>query len=740
MDPPQGRASPPSKRCRSPISRRSSPPPARRCCSPPSTRPMRSTASWCRPPPSSCSDWWRWARSPQHCCTGRRSPVSASPAPSSRRSWCPPTSRTSGRSTSISRSSPRRPSVWRGCGCGAGLRSPPSCSRCCGPSPACNAARRWSAPHAFHVHGRLHPRRAARGVRLHVRPARGTKARSSRSRPARSRPISLGATLIVLNSFHADAAMIVFGLLVAGSLIVAWRSDAATGAVGAAAALVFVVFAEWAIRANAGHAGAARRTAAGHRTERHRRIGVAAPDHRRRSSRPDSASPDFLAQGRSVSADHSGDLVGGRGVHAAGASGRALCPHRASRPLDPVRHSGGAAGRSLCRRDRDPDQARRPAGPAGLDRAVCHRHARRAGAGIDLRAGKRLAHDRAGADVARHRLDLDAAADPVPALARRDPRRHRGDARSPTSRASSATPSAPRRSSTGCCGVTAFRRPRSGPAASSCAAAATMRRCARWKRPRSCSPCCWRSWRSAMPSTMAIVYRQQRRPHRSRAAGLRRAGDGDRAGAAAPAHRQRRAQCRRRSCSRSFAGLATVFGLLLLENPMLWPIDVGGALHQPAAARLRAACRAGAAVVLCGGRPSPGRLRQHDRRRRADPGARLCDVRNPQALSRPGHGRRPDHRRRAIHLFDRLAGVRRGAARHRHPRQLAARAAGLRRRDRADDPESLRDRHVDADGRLPRAVVHVPRPGAGGDRLAVPADPVPQAGGRRRRPGSRAGS
>ncbi len=60
----------------------------------------------------------------------------------------------------------------------------------------------------------------------------------------------LGATLIVLNSFHADAAMIVFALLVAGTLIVAWRSDAATGAIGAAAALVFVVFAEWAIRGN----------------------------------------------------------------------------------------------------------------------------------------------------------------------------------------------------------------------------------------------------------------------------------------------------------------------------------------------------------------------------------------------------------------------------------------------------------------------------------------------------------
>src|SRR5882757_4929708 len=60
-----------------------------------------------------------------------------------------------------------------------------------------------------------------------------------------------GATLIVLNSLHADAAMIAFGLLVAGSLVVAWRSHAATGAVGAAAALVFVVFAEWAVRGNA---------------------------------------------------------------------------------------------------------------------------------------------------------------------------------------------------------------------------------------------------------------------------------------------------------------------------------------------------------------------------------------------------------------------------------------------------------------------------------------------------------
>ena len=60
----------------------------------------------------------------------------------------------------------------------------------------------------------------------------------------------LGATLIVLMDAHADLAMITFAVLVAGTLLVAWRTDAATGAVPVAAALVFVVFAEWWIRAN----------------------------------------------------------------------------------------------------------------------------------------------------------------------------------------------------------------------------------------------------------------------------------------------------------------------------------------------------------------------------------------------------------------------------------------------------------------------------------------------------------
>ncbi|GLR91755.1 DUF2339 domain-containing protein [Bradyrhizobium iriomotense] len=59
-----------------------------------------------------------------------------------------------------------------------------------------------------------------------------------------------GAMLIVLSSAHADLALITFTLLIAGTLFVAWRAPAATGALGAAAALVFIVFAEWAVRAN----------------------------------------------------------------------------------------------------------------------------------------------------------------------------------------------------------------------------------------------------------------------------------------------------------------------------------------------------------------------------------------------------------------------------------------------------------------------------------------------------------
>jgi uncharacterized membrane protein len=58
------------------------------------------------------------------------------------------------------------------------------------------------------------------------------------------------AMLIVLASGHADTAMIAFAILVAGSLAIAWRAPAATGAIAGAAAFLFIVFAEWAVRGN----------------------------------------------------------------------------------------------------------------------------------------------------------------------------------------------------------------------------------------------------------------------------------------------------------------------------------------------------------------------------------------------------------------------------------------------------------------------------------------------------------
>ena len=76
--------------------------------------------------------------------------------------------------------------------------------------------------------------------------------------PGRVEPVSsislamflFGATALVLGNNHADAAMVVFALLVAATFAIAWRAESATGAIVAAALFVFAVFAEWAIRAN----------------------------------------------------------------------------------------------------------------------------------------------------------------------------------------------------------------------------------------------------------------------------------------------------------------------------------------------------------------------------------------------------------------------------------------------------------------------------------------------------------
>lgn len=81
----------------------------------------------------------------------------------------------------------------------------------------------------------------------------GPPADQGRVEPVSSISLSVflfGATALVLTNNHADAAMIVFALLVAATFAIAWRAESATGAIAASALFVFAVFAEWAIRAN----------------------------------------------------------------------------------------------------------------------------------------------------------------------------------------------------------------------------------------------------------------------------------------------------------------------------------------------------------------------------------------------------------------------------------------------------------------------------------------------------------
>src|ERR1700727_1297139 len=106
-----------------------------------------------------------------------------------------------------------------------------------------------AAPHAFHVLAgfALEPLLVVCGFMF------GPPAEEGRIEPISSGSLAaylLGAAIIVITSLHADTAMTAFAVLVAGSLLIAWRAPAATGAVAAAAVLAALVFLEWAVLAN----------------------------------------------------------------------------------------------------------------------------------------------------------------------------------------------------------------------------------------------------------------------------------------------------------------------------------------------------------------------------------------------------------------------------------------------------------------------------------------------------------
>jgi uncharacterized membrane protein len=105
------------------------------------------------------------------------------------------------------------------------------------------------APHAFHVMAGF----ILASLLVVCGFAFGPEIASNRVEPMSSTALAaylFGAMLIVLMSGHADAALITFAVLVAGTLFVAWWAPAAVGALGASAAIIFIVFAEWVVRGN----------------------------------------------------------------------------------------------------------------------------------------------------------------------------------------------------------------------------------------------------------------------------------------------------------------------------------------------------------------------------------------------------------------------------------------------------------------------------------------------------------
>jgi len=81
----------------------------------------------------------------------------------------------------------------------------------------------------------------------------GPEAEHGRLEPISS--IALGAylfaaTLMVVSYRHTDPALIVFAILIAATIVIAWRTDAAVAALPAAAVFVALVFLSWAVRGN----------------------------------------------------------------------------------------------------------------------------------------------------------------------------------------------------------------------------------------------------------------------------------------------------------------------------------------------------------------------------------------------------------------------------------------------------------------------------------------------------------
>ena len=243
------------------------------------------------------------------------------------------------------------------------------------------------------------------GLRLVLRAA----GRAGRGRPRldawRSSVYLLAAALLVLASRHDPVALTAFVVLTVATVAIAWRTEAAAGAVPVAAILA---------AAGDGALGGAHECPG----DWWRRPGPTAP------AIPEPERYDYgshliarrrlggavrrrrISGARPLVARAGADAVGGHGgVRAARHADRALLPHRGARPLAAVRRrwrccsprSSGLRPRALVQREPRP-------GVMAASAMFATGTLRGAGAGVHLRAGERLAHHRAGADGAGHRL------------------------------------------------------------------------------------------------------------------------------------------------------------------------------------------------------------------------------------------------------------------------------------------------------------------------------------------------
>ena len=257
-------------------------------------------------------------------------------------------SRTTGRSMSISPSSPRRPMRSRASGCGAGSRSRRQCSRSLWMLVGMGDPRAGSLrAHAFYALAGF----ALAAVFLVAGLVYGPEAERGHFEPGRRRACWRAISFARLRAGDADdarpPALITLFVLAAATARSPGAAKPRSPAVPVAAALAVLVIVHWAVNFNfeillSPRRPVLRRAADAGRRPAAARICCSAP-----ASLRCSAACGYLAQGRAERPLFVDPVGGLRGADAGRHPDRALLRRRRLRALDPVRDHGAAARRAV---------------------------------------------------------------------------------------------------------------------------------------------------------------------------------------------------------------------------------------------------------------------------------------------------------------------------------------------------------------------------------------------------------